>query len=196
MFTPNPVGMPGYLALAIGSFAFAVALLAARSRRGPQDRGGRRANSSILWIGLQGVGIFLAGAAPTRWAADPWSAPMWGSGAVVLVLMLASVALFDWTTRTMGRNWALVARTRSDASLVTAGPFAYVRNPIYLALAIFMIALSIASGHEAQLLIAVPVYALATVLRVRLEEKVLRAAFGDAYDAYAARTKRFVPGLI
>jgi len=192
----HSVGWPGFLALAVGCAAFGVAFLAARARRGPRDSGGRRANASILWIILQGVGIFLAGAGPVHWAADRWSAQSWETGAVVLALMAAATALFDWTTRTMGRNWALVARTRGDASLVTTGPFAYVRNPIYVALALFMIALAIASGHEARLLIAFPVYALATMLRVRLEERVLRAEFGSAYNAYAARTKRFFPGLI
>ncbi len=196
MFTPNEVGWPGYIALGVGSLAFGAALMAARRRRGPQDAGGRRASSSVLWIMLQGIGIFTAAAGPVRWAADRWSPQAWATGAAVFALILATVLLFDWSSRTMGRNWALVARTRGDASLVTTGPFAYVRNPIYVALALYMVGLSIASGHESRLLIAFPIYAIATLLRVRLEEQVLRAEFGGAYDAYAARTKRFLPGLI
>ncbi len=185
------------IALTIGMIAFGAALLAAlfRQRAGPSDTGGKRAPSSVLWIMLQGVGIFLAAGAPVRWAEDRWSAAAWASGAAVLALMFGAVALFDWSSRTMGQNWALVARTRSDARLVTTGPFAYTRNPIYVALALFMVGLSIASGHEVRLLIAFPVYAVATLLRVRIEEQVLRAEFGSVYDAYAARVRRFLPGL-
>ena len=42
---------------------------------------------------------------------------------------------------------------------------------------------------------SVPLYAFATWMRVRHEERLLRSQFGAAYDAYAARVKRFVPGL-
>jgi protein-S-isoprenylcysteine O-methyltransferase Ste14 len=42
----------------------------------------------------------------------------------------------------------------------------------------------------------VPLYWVGTVLRILEEEKLLRARFGDAYDAYAGRVKRFWPGII
>jgi protein-S-isoprenylcysteine O-methyltransferase Ste14 len=95
----------------------------------------------------------------------------------------------------MGRNWSVVARTRSDHELVTTGPFAWLRHPIYTALALLLIALSIAYGNAARLILALPIYALGTWLRIAEEERLLRDAFGAAYDAYAARVRRFVPGV-
>ncbi len=198
LFMPDPVALPGLLALGIGGVAFFAALFAAR-RRGRKDQpdsGGRRDPRSIAWILLQGVAIGFAGLGRIDASLDPATPTALASGAIVLILMLAAVFLFDWSSRTMGRNWALVARTRGDASLVTNGPFAYVRNPIYVALGLFMVAMAIAYGHTRNLYLAVPLYCLATWLRVSLEEKVLRAEFGAAYDAYAARVRRFVPGLI
>ena len=44
-------------------------------------------------------------------------------------------------------------------------------------------------------LIGVPLFALGTWIRVAEEERLLRRHFGEAYDAYAARVPRFVPGL-
>jgi protein-S-isoprenylcysteine O-methyltransferase Ste14 len=41
----------------------------------------------------------------------------------------------------------------------------------------------------------VPLYALGTWMRVAHEERLLRTQFGAAYDEYAARVKRFVPGV-
>ena len=61
----------------------------------------------------------------------------------VALLIGGAVALFVWASRTMGAEWAIVARTRADARLVTAGPFAYVRNPIYVALGLFMLAMAV-----------------------------------------------------
>ncbi|MBX9795570.1 isoprenylcysteine carboxylmethyltransferase family protein [Sphingomonas sp.] len=191
-----PVGLPGLLAFGLGLALFLIALLAARQRATvPAVSGGKRDARSIPWIILQGVGIFIAGFGPINRTLDFWSARALIDGAVVLLLMLAAVALFHWSSRAMGRNWALVARTRGDGTLVTTGPFALVRNPIYVALALFMLAMAIAYGHFLQLVLAVPVYGFATYMRVMSEERVLHATFGAAYDAYRARVKRFVPGL-
>ncbi|MGJ3649755.1 methyltransferase family protein [Sphingomonas sp. GlSt437] len=194
----TPVGPPGLIALGVGGVLWIVAFFAARRRvtaAGP-DSGGRRASASWLWIAVQGLGIGAAGFGPIAVQPDDWSTGALIRGAVVLALMLATIGLFDWSSRTMGKNWALVARTRGDANLVTTGPFAIVRNPIYVALFLFMWAMAIAYGHLANLIVGVPLYVIGTVLRVQLEEQVLRAEFGAAYDAYAARVKRFIPGVL
>ena len=78
---------------------------------------------------------------------------------------------------------------------MTGGPFAYVRHPIYVAMFLFTIALAIAFGHGARLLIGLPIFAIGTWMRISREEKLLRDMFGASYDAYAARVKRFVPGI-
>lgn len=193
----DAVGLPGLIALAIGFAAFVIALLLARSRgvRAPVSADAGRRNASVTWIIVQGLGIAVAGLGRINVALDSMSPKALVEGAVVLALMLAAVWLFDTSSRAMGRNWALVARTRGDGTLVQSGPFALVRNPIYVALACFMVAMAIAYGHIANLIVAVPVYALGTWMRVRHEEAVLRETFGADYAAYAARVKRFVPGL-
>lgn len=197
-FTPVPVALPGLVALGIGLVVFLYVLLLARARgrKAPGSVDSGRRNASIGWILVQGFGIAMAGLGPivkTRTVAAPVALI---SAALVLLLMLAAAALFDSASRAMGRNWALVARTRGDGTLVETGPFAYVRNPIYVALSLILLALAVACGHYANLLVALPVFALGTAMRVRHEEAVLREAFGGAYDRYAARVKRFVPGVL
>jgi protein-S-isoprenylcysteine O-methyltransferase Ste14 len=80
--------------------------------------------------------------------------------------------------------------------LVTGGIFAHLRHPIYTGMAAFLAAMAIAFGHAAHLVAAAPLFALGTWIRVREEERLLKAQFGPAYQAYAARVKRFVPGVI
>ena len=109
-----------------------------------------------------------------------------GEALIIGLLMATAIGLFVSASRTMGQNWSLVARTRSDHELVTSGPFAYVRHPIYVALFLFMVAISIALGHSERLLFAVPIYALGTWFRIVREERLLRDMFGADYDAYAA----------
>lgn len=191
----DPVGLPGLVALTIGFALFGYALAMARLRSPKPDAGGRRANASIIWIIVQGLGIGSTGLGAIRIGLAPLSPQSIAAAIVVLALMASAAALFRWSAQTMGKNWSLVARTREDATLITDGPFAYVRNPIYVALALFMVAMAIAYGHIATLIVALPIYALGTWFRVQHEERLLAAEFGDAYAAYAARVKRFVPGV-
>lgn len=197
MIHVDPVGLPGMAALAAGFLAFFVALMMARARgvKAPNSADSGRRNASIGWIVLQGVGIAAVGFGPITVRLDPLSAKALVEGLAVLLLMGCAVWLFDASSRAMGRNWALVARTRSDGELVQSGPFAVVRNPIYVALACFMVAMAIAYGHALNLLVGVPLFAFGTWMRVHHEEVVLRAAFGAGYEAYARRVKRFVPGV-
>jgi protein-S-isoprenylcysteine O-methyltransferase Ste14 len=63
-------------------------------------------------------------------------------------------------------------------------------------MALFVLGLSIATGHTAALIVALPVFVIGTLLRTTEEERLFRAHFGAAYDEYAARAKRFVPGVV
>jgi protein-S-isoprenylcysteine O-methyltransferase Ste14 len=95
----------------------------------------------------------------------------------------------------MGRNWSIVARTREDHELVQSGPFAVMRHPIYTAITLQLIGCAVALGHPGRLIVALPLYALGTWLRISVEERLLHTMFGERYDAYAHRVKRFVPGV-
>ena len=197
IFHSDPVGLPGLAAMMSGFLAFLLALIAARLRAGraPEVAVARRNNASIIWILGQGGGIAVVGYGTIRVTLDPMSLKALVEGFLVLTLMLGAVLLFHASSRTMGKNWSLVARTREDHQLIQGGPFAYVRHPIYVALFLFMVAMAIAYGHTRNLIVGVPVYALATWFRIRHEEGLLRAQFGADYDGYAARVKRFVPGV-
>jgi protein-S-isoprenylcysteine O-methyltransferase Ste14 len=84
---------------------------------------------------------------------------------------------------------------RQNHGLVTDGIYRFVRHPMYSAY--FLWALS-----QALLLpnwIAGPAglvgFGTLFAFRVRREERMMLAAFGDAYAEYAARTKRIIPGV-
>lgn len=196
-FPNDAVALPGIAAMMIGFLAFFLALMAAQYRRAASGGApvSQRASITWLWIAVQGIGIGAVSYGPVRVELDPVSPLALIEAATVLALMFGVVWLFDASSRTMGRNWSLVARTREDHTLVQSGPFAVVRHPIYVALFGLMVAMAIAFGHTRSLIVAIPAYALGTWLRVSQEERLLRAQFGATYDDYAARVKRFVPGV-
>ena len=195
-FPSQPVASPGLIVLVVGGVLFAAILIYARMRRGPRDPDGER-RSLWSWLGIltQGLAITLVGVGPVVVTQPPLATLSIVAALAVGALMGGAVILFAWATRTMGANWSLVARTRSDHQLVQTGPFAHLRHPIYVAMALFMFALAVAYGHFLHLLLAVPIFARGTWLRVREEEALLSQAFGPAHDAYARRVRRFIPGM-
>jgi protein-S-isoprenylcysteine O-methyltransferase Ste14 len=91
----------------------------------------------------------------------------------------------------MSRQHANILPHRAATALVTSGPFALSRNPIYLGNTIAMAGAGLAFANPwflpAALLAAVAV----TRLAIRREEAHLAARFGAAWDAYSQRTARW-----
>ncbi len=177
--------------LLIAFALFVGTLLLARRRTGPQPKDGKRDRSSLAGILVQGAGIFVTAFGPVLASLDPAGPAALGGAAAVAVLMGGAIWLFHTATRTMGRNWAIVASTREDHHLVTTGPFAVMRNPIYVALFVFTLAIAVGWGHYWHLILGAPLFWVGTMMRVRIEERMLHAQFGAAYDAYVGRVKRF-----
>ena len=95
----------------------------------------------------------------------------------------------------LGTNWSITLQIRERHQLVTHGVYRWSRHPMYLAL------LLIATGQALALpnWLAGPAYLVAMLLLVSLrlgpEERMMREEFGKDYEAYAAATKRLIPGV-
>lgn len=97
-----------------------------------------------------------------------------------------------WPVFVLGRRFSGLVAIQPEHQLVTTGLYGRVRNPSYLGLLLTVLgwALAFRSGAGLVLLAAT----LTPVIgRIDAEEKMLRSQFGDAWDAYAARTWRLVP---
>lgn len=195
---PEPTSVYAVIALFGSLFVWAAVLMIARRRRGPAgtEVTQERDSGSMLGVAVQALGFLVVGFGPLNMIVGAPDAPAIGQALAVLVLIAGVIGLFMASSGAMGRNWAIVARTRDDHQLVTWGPFAVIRNPIYVALFVWILVMALALGHWRALILGVPLYWIGTWMRVTREERLLRAQFGTAYDAYAARVKRFVPGLI
>lgn len=180
-----------FFALSLVFFAF---IIRAASRRG-KETGTKTDGRSRLGIILQSIGIGLAGFGGARPTLAPLSAAGLLGTALVVLLMGAAIALFAASSSALGRNWSVVARTRSDHELVRRGPYAYVRHPIYLGMLFFQLGLAAALGHWLQLLIAVPIFVAGTAIRTRVEDELLEQSFGDAFRDYRRTTPALIPRI-
>ena len=180
-----------FLALSLVFFAF---LIRAAMRKG-NEPAGQRDNRSRLGIILQSIGIGLAGFGPTLPILPPDHPAAIAGSIGVVAFMGGAIALFAASSRALGKNWSVVARTRGDHELVRHGPYAYIRHPIYLGMLMFLLGLAVAVGHLVQLVVAVPVFLIGTVIRTRIEDRLLEERFGPAFRDYASSTPALVPRL-
>jgi protein-S-isoprenylcysteine O-methyltransferase Ste14 len=112
---------------------------------------------------------------------------------VSMVLAPISVVLVWRATRHLGKQWRYVAALSQDHELVTTGPYAVIRHPIYTSMFGMLLATNFAWTWWPMSIAAVVFFILGTEVRVRAEEGLLAAGFGEKFTAYRARTRAYLP---
>jgi len=105
---------------------------------------------------------------------------------------LASLALWTWTQAALGTEWSPQLQLRGEHRLVTTGPYARVRHPLYTAMFGWGLGVALLTANWVFLAIAAAVIG-GTLARLPREEQMLVDEFGDEYRAYVRRTGRFFP---
>lgn len=110
-------------------------------------------------------------------------------------LALLGIALTLAAQSAMGRSWRIGVDATETTRLVTTGPFAIVRNPVFAAMIPTGLGLALVAPN-AVAIVAVVVLIGALELQTRVvEEPYLLAVHGATYAAYGVRVGRFVPGV-
>jgi protein-S-isoprenylcysteine O-methyltransferase Ste14 len=145
-------------------------------------------------IFLIAIVLFSTTRIPLSWLyLQPWPAGFWPFwlGAVVMV----AGALFSvWAREYLGRNWSSSVTIKQDHELITTGPYAVVRHPIYTGILTGLLGTAIAFS-QMRGFIAVALIFLSYWLKLSMEEKWMRSQFGEAYTSYANKTAALVPYL-
>jgi protein-S-isoprenylcysteine O-methyltransferase Ste14 len=112
-----------------------------------------------------------------------------------LVLFGLGFAGVLWSQQALGSSWRIGVEKAERTALVTGGPFAYVRNPIFTAMGAVWLGLTLLVPSVVSLA-ASALLVTALELQTRLvEEPYLLRSHGEAYAAYAGRVGRFLPGI-
>lgn len=151
----------------------------------PEESAGVRFPPPLLFVTALAAGGLLDRAAPL---AGGYS----NARPIGIALVAAGLALDAWSLATLRRaRTTILPWGRADA-LVTSGPFRFTRNPIYLGYALETAGLALAMGSWwTWIFLAAGIHA-ATTLVIAREERHLRARFGEAYDVYRRRTRRWI----
>jgi protein-S-isoprenylcysteine O-methyltransferase Ste14 len=155
---------------------------------------------SLEWCAgaLFAVALIGLGAAPLLqllgWV-DAWQwdlRPLRIAGIAAVCLGLAGTL---WSQLAMGDSWRIGVDASERTTLMVAGPFALVRNPIFTAMLVSALGLVLLVPNWLSLsTLAILVLALEVQVR-HVEEPYLLRTHGEAYGRYARATGRFLPGI-
>ena len=140
---------------------------------------------------MLGLLTFVANPAWMPWSSVPLSSSLRWAGVGIGVV---GGALLIWTFRTLGSNITDTVVTRRNHTLVTTGPYRFVRHPFYVSAALAYSANTLAAANWFIGLTGVLALSL-LVLRTTTEEEHLVRRFGDDYRQYMRKTGRFFPRL-
>lgn len=145
----------------------------------------------VVFVLLVPWGMWLLSGRPELWCGLSWRI------VVAWVMMAAGLALSVWTIFYMRRKGdgnpmdafghEVAPRTRH---LMTAGPYRLNRNPMLTGIFVYLAGLCLWLWAW-QAVAAFVVFVAIMLVQVRTEEKRLREDFGDAYEEYCRRTRRF-----
>lgn len=109
------------------------------------------------------------------------------------VLCGLGVGLAIWARTVLGRNWGMPMSQKQDPELVTGGPYAYVRHPIYTGMILAMLGSAI--GQSLVWLLPLLLGSAYFVYSARQEEKLMLRQFPTQYAAYMKHSKMLLPFL-
>lgn len=133
--------------------------------------------------------VFLINPTLTHWSSLPLPAWLRWCG---IAIGAASGMWVIWTFSHLGKNLTDTVVTRHEHTLVTSGPYRWIRHPFYIGVAGAIVSHSLAMANWFIAVTGGVVLAL-LVARTDREEAKLLERFGDDYQTYMNRTGRFWP---
>lgn len=140
----------------------------------------------MLFLVCLAVALLLHWLAPGgRWIAQPWN---W----LGLVPLGLGIGMTVAGSQRFARERTNIHTFRAPDVLVTDGLFRFSRNPMYLGFVAALVGLCVVLGSASPWAAPIAFFGIANGWYIPFEERACRARFGADYDAYSARTRRWL----
>jgi protein-S-isoprenylcysteine O-methyltransferase Ste14 len=157
----------------------------ATNARSSPDNPGVAVPPPVLFGGAFIVVLVLQWAWPLRIVREPVAVPLG------LALLLFSLGIALWGRTTMHGAGTNISPLKSAIHLVVSGPYRFSRNPLYVAITLLFLGLTMLLNSWWGVILLVPVLLILHFGVVRREEKYLEQKFGEEYTAYRTRVRRY-----
>lgn len=147
----------------------------------------------VVTAGRRGVGGAVWEHVPKNWDMAWADTPTIGLTAAIVTVVGLLITL--WARLTLGANWSGTVTFKENHELITGGPYAFVRHPIYTGMLMMLLGTVIISGHA----FGFAILALGTFmlwLKSLDEERMMIKHFPDAYPPYKKRVRALIPFVL
>jgi protein-S-isoprenylcysteine O-methyltransferase Ste14 len=187
----------GIAALATLAYAIISMLRSLREPKGREEPGARLVlRAPVLLVATV---LFVVGGA-ALWRPLPIQVPPWVHVLLLpcgALMLFVGLALYLWGMRSLGQMFGpstgFGVRLHAAHRLVTTGPYAHVRHPMYLAVITTALGSLLLYCTWTTLVFAIIMFGLA--VRARREERVLAQEFGPEWEAYISQVPPWIPRL-
>jgi len=147
-----------------------------------------RIGGLVLWLSP------LAYLINPNWMAwSKFGLPIWGRWVGVFLGVFCTLSIY-WLFSSIGRGITPTSATRTEHTLITSGPYRWVRHPLYTTGAMFFISFGFMADNWFIASLGILTFIIMAI-RTPKEEANLIEKFGDEYRDYMKRTGRFFPKL-
>lgn len=136
------------------------------------------------------LGAIFVGAAVGWIKPMPARPPQWGGLGVIFCL--GAVGLVVWAALALKRHHTDVRPWKPTTAIVSDGPYALTRNPIYLGFALLQVGIGLWSNTLAILLMTIPAIVATNNWVIAREESYLLRKFGAPYERYLTQVRRWL----
>jgi len=194
----RPLGGPTPLASVLTLLTLVALYIADRvavTRASGRSSAGTSASDRNTYAGIvvcQVAGLAALLIAPRALPALDLPKWFWIPGVVVA---WAGIGLRVWAVRTLGDDFRRVVTVGADQTVISTGPYRYVRHPSYTGVLLAYAGLGLAQANIASLVGAVALPLVGYIRRIRVEERALLETIGPRYQGYATGRARLVPHI-
>jgi protein-S-isoprenylcysteine O-methyltransferase Ste14 len=169
-----------YVAWVIGLAFWAAASTASKRTMRRQSTASELGQGAIVGAGFVLLFNSQINLGPLEWRLIPdASVPLY----IGLALTVLGLDVMAWSRIVLGRNWSAAVTIKKDHELVTSGPYAIVRHPLYSGVLLAMLGTAVSLGKIRW-------------LKSRTEERFMLEQFGGRYRQYQRQAKALIPYLL
>ncbi len=144
----------------------------------------------LLGATLVGMLVYCLNPRLMSWSALPLPLELRGFGFFITV---AALGLFFWVLQSLGKNFSTTLTLKREQTLVSHGPYQWVRHPMYTSFVLLWVGYFFLSANWFIGLTGILGFVWAIVVRTPKEEQMMIDRFGEEYLAYMNNTGRFLP---
>jgi protein-S-isoprenylcysteine O-methyltransferase Ste14 len=127
------------------------------------------------------------------WFRQPAAAIAWPRLLITALSAPLGAAVMWTAVAHLGRQFRINAGLYADHELVSTGPYAVVRHPIYASMLLLLVATAALLTRWGWAAASVALFLIGTEIRVRTEDRLLASRFGDRFTAYRRQVAAYIP---